>query len=412
MKRAIRRVKSNKVYLITLLSAACVILTAAGIKRFFAHEETEKNVKVGFVYVGDASDAYTYNFMKAYNAIENQFKEHVEINEKYNVAEGKERDAIQELITDGCNIIFTTSYGYGETAKEMAQKYPDVEFCQATCANANEKPKVKNYHTFMGRIYEGRYASGVVAGMKLKELIDNGELEKDEAKIGYVGAYPYAEVISGYTAFFLGIRSVVEDATMTVMYTNSWSDYAAEKKCAEQLIGEGCVVISQHSDTFGPAVACEETEAGKAIYHVGYNQSMADVAPTTYLVGSKIDWEPYILSAVRAVLEEKPIEKTVKGNVNGNDIGSGFDEGWVEMLELNELIAAKGSKEKMEDVIEQLKNGEIEVFKGDYTGINPDDESDIFDLNKGYKENKKCSAPTFNYILKDVITVDTDFTDD
>ena len=240
----------------------------------------------------------------------------------------------------------------------------------------------------------------------LEELIENGVITKEQAKIGYVAAYPYAEVISGYTAFFLGIRSEVKDATMTVMYTNSWSDYAAEKRCAERLIKEGCVVISQHSDTYGPAVACEETEAGKVIYHVGYNQSMADVAPTTYLVGSKINWEPYIVSAVQAVLEDKKIENTVKGNVNGNDIGAGFDEGWVQMLELNELIAAKGSKEKMEAVIKELKKGKIEVFKGDYLGVNPQDETDTYDLKKGYQENKNCSAPTFYYILKDVITVE------
>lgn len=396
----------KKTYLITLLSAFALIMIAAGIKLFFVHEKEEKKIKVGFVYVGDTSDAYTCNFMRTHNAIENQFKDQVKINAKYNVAEGKERIAIKELISEGCNLIFTTSYGYGETAKELAKEYPDVEFCQATCANANEKPKLDNYHTFMGSIYEGRYVSGVIAGMKLKELIENGVITKEQAKIGYVAAYPYAEVISGYTAFFLGIRSQVKDATMTVMYTNSWSDYAAEKRCAERLIKEGCVLISQHSDTYGPAVACEETETGKAIYLVGYNQSMADVAPTTYLVGSRINWEPYIVSAVQAVLEDKKIENTVKGNVNGNDVGAGFDEGWVQMLELNELIAAKGSKEKMEAVIKELKKGKIEVFKGDYLGVNPQDETDTYDLKKGYQENKNCSAPSFYYILKDVIIIE------
>ena len=190
----------KKTYLITLLSAFALIMIATGIKLFFVHEKEEKKIKVGFVYVGDASDAYTCNFMRTHNAIENQFKDQVEINAKYNVAEGKERIAIKELISEGCDIIFTTSYGYGETAKELAKEYPDVEFCQATCANANEKPKLDNYHTFMGSIYEGRYVSGVIAGMKLKELIENGVITKEQAKIGYVAAYPYAEVISGYTA--------------------------------------------------------------------------------------------------------------------------------------------------------------------------------------------------------------------
>jgi basic membrane lipoprotein Med (substrate-binding protein (PBP1-ABC) superfamily) len=137
----------------------------------------------------------------------------------YNVAEGTEGEYLQGLVDAGCDIIFSTSYNYGITTKEFAQRYPDIEFCMATCSNANEEPYLENYHTFMGAIYEGRYASGVAAGMKLKELLDSGVITAEQARIGYVGAYPYAEVISGYTAFLLGVRSVVEDAVMTVKYT-------------------------------------------------------------------------------------------------------------------------------------------------------------------------------------------------
>ena len=162
----------------------------------------------------------------------------------------------------GCDLIFTTSYNYGTVTKEFAEKYPGIEFCMATCANANEEPVLKNYHTFMGKIYQGRYTAGVAAGMKMKELIKEGVITEQQAKIGYVAAYPYAEVISGYTAFLLGVRSVVPDAVMTVRYTNKWNDYRTEKKYAKGLIDEGCVIISQHSDTAGPATACEETAAG------------------------------------------------------------------------------------------------------------------------------------------------------
>ena len=239
--------------------------------------------------------------------------------------------------------------------KKLAEKYPDIEFCMATCSNANEEPRLENYHTFMGAIYQGRYTAGVAAGMKLQELIDNGTITKEQAKIGYVAAYPYAEVISGYTAFLLGVRSIVPDVVMSVRYTNNWNDYLTEKKYAKEFIDEGCVIISQHSDTTGPATACEATDSDTPVYIVSYNESMANVAPTTYLTGCKINWEPYVTGVVESVLKDKKIEENVKGNVVGNDMGAGFEEGWVEMLELNELVAAKGTKAKMQEVINGFK---------------------------------------------------------
>ena len=193
---------------------------------------------------------------------------------------------------------------------------------------------------------------------------------------------------------------------MTVKYTNSWNDYMLEKKYAEQLIKEGCVIISQHSDTAGPAVACEQTDSSQIVYLVAYNQSMADVAPTTYLTGCKINWEPYVLAAVYAVLSDKKIEECVIGDVYGQDAGAGFDEGWVEMLELNRVIATIGTQKKIDETIEAFRHGRINVFQGDYIGVNPYDESDTYDLSQGYQENANSSAPTFNYVLKDVITIE------
>ena len=233
-----------------------------------------------------------------------------------------------------------------------------------------------------------------------------GAETKEQAKIGYVAAYPYAEVISGYTAFLLGVRSVVPDAVMTVRYTNKWNDYRTEKKYAKDLIDEGCVIISQHSDTAGPATACEETAAGTPVYLVSYNQSMEDVAPTTYLTGCKINWEPYMMGAVDAVLNDRVIEKSIKGTVNGNDIGAGFEEDWVQMLELNEITAADGTVEKMQKVIRQFEQGKLDVFRGDYVGADPDDPDDTYDLNQGYTENEFASAPSFHYVLKDVIRIE------
>lgn len=394
----------KKVYLVTLCTCLVVIaLVSASV--YFLRDE-EKEITVGFVYVGDASTAYTSNFIDAQETIQTKYGDQVKVIALNNVAEGTESEYLQQLVDAGCDLIFTTSYNYGTVTKEFAEKYPGIEFCMATCANANEEPVLKNYHTFMGKIYQGRYTAGVAAGMKMKELIKEGVITEQQAKIGYVAAYPYAEVISGYTAFFLGVRSIVPEAEMTVKYTNTWGSYALEKKYATQLINEGCVIISQHSDTTGPAVACEEVKGKHVVYHVGYNQSMADVAPTTYLTGCRINWEPYISAAVEAVLSEKDIESSLDANINGNDAGAGFDQSWVQMLEVNELIAAPGTKEKVEKLIGSFKKKEINVFQGDYTGVDPDNKEDVISLKEGYQENEKSSAPTFHYVLRDVIHVE------
>lgn len=400
------KTEMKQIYKITLVSALAVLILAYGIHFVLWGKETNRTMKAGFVYVGDTSTAYTNNFVQAQEAIQKQYGGQVETIAKYNVSEENAEEALKELVEEGCELIFTTSYGYGEKTKEYAQAYPEIQFCQATCSNANEEPVLKNYHTFMGNIYQGRYISGVVAGMKLQELIEDGEITPEQAKVGYIGAYSCAEVISGYTAFFLGIRSVVPEATMTVRYTNTWGNHLLEKECAKNLIDEGCVIISQHSDTAGPAVACEETERSQVVYYVSYNESMRDLAPTTYLTGSKINWGVYMTEAVDAVLSGKEIEKCVKGNINGNDVGAGFENGWVRMLEINEFTAAKGTQERVEELIRKFKQNRIQVFQGDYTGINPDDPSDTIDLKEAFCENEKSSAPTFGYILKDVIVIE------
>ena len=191
---------------------------------------------------------------------------------------------------------------------------------------------------------------------------------------------------------------------MRVRYTSAWNSYNKEKACARKLIEEGCVVISHHTDTIGPAVACEEAGAGRRVFHVGYHQSMIDVAPTTSLISTRVDWSVYVTEAVEAVLEGREIEKHVQGRVHGNDICAGFDQGWVAMTELNRQIAAYGTEERMNKTIEALRKGAIDVFKGDYTGVDRDDPGDTIDLNQGYKENEKVYWPTFHYVLRDVVT--------
>ncbi len=348
-------------------------------------------MKVGYIYIGDDSQAYTGNFIAAQTAIEEQFGSAVQSIAKYNIAEDAVESPLRELCEAGCGIIFTTSFGYGETTKEIAQEYPAIQFCQATCADAAAEPVVANYHNYMGEIYQGRYVAGIVAGMKLAEL------GVKAPKIGYVAAFPYAEVISGYTAFFLGVRSLVADATMEVMYANSWGDYDTEKTMATAMIEDGCTMISQHSDTEGPAEACEAAAAnGTQVFCVAYNQDMTDIAPNTCLISSRIDWAPYETAAVQSAMDGTEIKV---------DDWAGFDKGWVAMTDLNTAIAAAGTQDAIDKTIEGFKAGSIDVFKGDYTGTNPYDATDTIDLNKGFTENATQSAPAFAYVLDKVITV-------
>lgn len=351
------------------------------------------------MYIGDETEAYTANFIAAENAIADTYGDKVECIAKYNVAEDAVEDPVRELCDTGCGIIFTTSFGYGATVKELAAEYPDIQFCQATCADAAEEPVVSNYHNYMGEIYQGRYVAGIVAGMKLQEMIDNGTITADQAKIGYVAAFDYAEVISGYTAFLMGVRSIVPDATMEVQYAGTWGDFDTEKTMATALIEDGCVIISQHSDTEGPAKACEDAHAkGTEVYCVSYNQDMTDVAPNTCLISSRQDYAPYEVAAVQAVMDgtELPVDQH-----------AGFDEGWVAMTPLNTAIAAEGTQEKIDEVEASFKDHSLkatDVFKGPYTATNPYTNETI-DLTDGFEENATQSAPAFGYVINDIITI-------
>lgn len=400
--------RQHHVTIVSVVTVIAMVLFSFFVKAGTVRQQALRKIKVGFIYDGDVATPYTANFMRAEEALHIELGDAVETESFTNVRANDAEDFIRQLVNDGCQMVFTNSFGYSETAKKMATEFPNVTFCQATGVNANEDPVLPNYHTFMGEIYEGRYIAGIVAGMKLQDLIHDGSTKENEAVVGYVGAYPYAEVISGYTAFFLGVRSIVPTATMKVVYTYTWNDYHLEREYAKKLIDEGCVMISQHSDTIGPAVACEEAKTnGKTVYHVGYNQSMISVAPTTSLVSSRINWNPYIVGAVEALMAGEQIEESVPGHVHGNDIGAGFEKDWVQIMELNDAIASPHAESSIEKLIEDFKSkNPPQVFKGNYIGVNPEDPSDTIDLSQGYTENETTSAPQFYYVLQDVIEIE------
>lgn len=378
-----------------------VILLAVMIKNGDYSQNPDRNITVGFVYIGDESTSYSYNFIKAQENAREKYGDKINIISKYNVDGENIEETLNELVMSECDLIFSTSYEYQDVCKRLAGKYPHVQFCQAAGDNANRDVILENYHNFAGTFYQGRYVSGVVSGMKLKEMLEQKKITLNQIKIGYIGSYPYAEVISGYTAFILGVRSVVPTATMTVTYTNTWSDFMQEKELAEQLIGDGCILIAQHCDTIGPAVAC--VESSQEVYHVGYSQSMIEIAPSSSLIGCRIVWDPYVDSAIEAVISNMKIEENIEGYVFKQDAWSGFENGWMDMLELNEAIAAEGSKEKVEDLVHEFIKGDVKVFYGDYIGVSIDDKNDKVDLHTEYIENETSSAATFHYILEDVI---------
>ncbi len=395
----------KRVYIVTALTCAVILAAFLGLFRLLNLSGGRDSLTIGFIYDNDESTPYTYNFSLAKDAVEKKYGEKVKIYSCSNVLDDEMEEPLRDLAGKGCDIIFFN--GYSELVMKLAPEYPKTEFCQTSYMDMNGVTVPENYHTFKGEAYQGRYVSGIAAGMKIKELTDNNIISADQAMVGFVAAFPTPEVISGYTAFLLGVRSVVPQAVMKVRYTGTWSSYAQEKTAAEGLIEEGCVIISQHTDTIGPAIACEEGSETSPVYFVGYNQSMSEVAPSTSLVTARICWEPYVVTAVDALMANKKIESVVTGRIHEHDISAGFEKGWVEMVDLNQQAAAPGTEKAMNDAIEQFKRGNTGmVFKGDYTGVNPEDPSDTIDLRNGYIENEYSSYPLFHYILSDIITVE------
>lgn len=393
----------NKKHILCIITSAVICMAAL---IFSVITKTETGVlKIGFIFPGDGVTPYTENFMDAMDSLVKEYGDSIECVARYNVSDAQMEEFLDELIAEECNYIIAADNGYETKIKEAAAVYPDIEFCVPLGDNANEGEVLSNYHTCSGTIYQGRYVCGVVAGEKLREMIEDGTITPEQAKLGYVATYSDAQSISGYTAFYLGVQSVVPEVSMLVKYTYEWADYYKEKQAAEELIKEGCVIISQHSDTAGPAAACEASTRQVPVYHVGYNLSMTDVAPTSSLISCSVDYSYYFIQSVSALLRGKKIESCIDGVINGQDAMAGLKEGWVRILDVNRAILPEDIDGIINDTVKKLENGTIQVFSGPFTGVNPNDKEDTVDLSVPYIENEKSSAPTFRYILKDVIRI-------
>ena len=336
--------------LLALLLAALMVFALVGCGNNEDQQGEEKAVKIGFIFLHDENSTYDKNFMDAANAA----KEALGLTDeqvmfKVNIPEGNEcYEAAAELVEAGCNIVFADSFGHEDFMIQAAKEFPDVMFCHATGTKAHTE-NLPNFYNAFASIYEGRYLAGVAAGLKLNDMIEKGDITAEAAKIGYVGAFPYAEVKSGYTSFYLGARSICPTAVMEVKYTNSWFDIAKEKETANALIADGCVLISQHADSEGAPKACEEAK----VPNVAYNLDTREWGPNSALISSKINWEPYFEHIVKAVENSTAIEQ---------DFCKGLADGSVEILGLNDAVAAPGTAEKLEEVKKDIIDGNIKVF--------------------------------------------------
>ncbi len=368
--------------------------------------EAASSIKVGLICIGDANDqGYTYNFIRATELVtENMAAEGVAVEWviKFNVSEGgtEPQDAAIELAEEGCELIIANSFGFEPTILNITADYPDIEFVCCTNLGSTFDDQA-NTHNAFADIYEGRYLAGVVSGLKLQQLIDSGEITEEEAVIGYVAAFPFSEVISGYTSFYLGARSVCPTATMKVQYVSTWSDPTQEANAAQALIDQGAVLISQHSDTTTPAT----TAQSNGVYHTGYNNDMIPVAPDASLTACTINWNVYFEFIIHAILNGEEIPQ---------DWTAGINEGAVSLTTINETIAAPGTMEKVEEVKAGLADGTIEVFAGPWTGTGTAygaDAPDTMTMAEGefYSEsdveNGGTSAPTFYWVIEGIETL-------
>lgn len=399
--------------LIALLLAAAMLLCFAGCGTKDTNSGSDASeLKVGFIFLHDEQSTYDKNFMDAAKAACEEMN--VGYVQKTQIPESKDcYDAAVELVeVEGCDIIFADSFGHESFLLDAAKKYPDVQFCHATGTQAHTAG-VANFHNAFASIYEGRYLAGIAAGMKLNEMIDAGTITAEKAKMGYVGAFTYAEVMSGYTSFYLGAKSVCPSVTMDVKFTGSWYDEQKEKEAAQALIAGGCVLISQHADSMGAPTACETAK----VPNISYNGSTLAACPNTFIVSSRIDWTPYFKYMIGCVKDGKAIDTDWTGTIA---------TGSVVLTDVNEKAAAAGTADKIKEAKAKLVDGSLNVFdtanftvKGEklasyMADVNTDAnfEKDTEVVKDGiFEESKYRSAPYFDVEIDGITLLDRNYGD-
>lgn len=310
------------------------------------------DLKIGVILVHDENSGYDLAHIEGIkSAVAKLGVREDQVIFKYNIPEDETcYDTAVDLAEQGCQIVISDSFGHQSHMMAAAAEYPKVIFVAATGDTAALEPVV-NVANIFPYTFQSRYVSGVVAGMKLKELMGAGKAS--DPYVGYVGAFPYAEVVSGYTAFFLGIRSIVPEAHMDVQYTNSWYDPVAESEAANAMISKGCVIIGQHADSTGaPSAIQAAKDSGKTAFSIGYNIDMLSVAPSAALTSAQNNW---------AALYTPTINRMITGEAMPSDLALGYADDAVMISALGPSCAA-GTAEKVAEVIAALKNGTLHVF--------------------------------------------------
>lgn len=381
----------KKITAMLLCLAMLFAFAGCGTKDTGSDSKTGKSdLKVGFIYLHDENSTYDKNFIEEAKAACDEMG--VEYIEKVNIPESDAcTEAALDLVDKGCKLIFADSFGHESFLLEAAKKNPDVQFCHATGTQAHTA-KLANFHNAFASIYEGRYLAGVAAGMKLNEMIANGteingkKVTAENAKMGYVGAYTYAEVISGYTSFYLGAKSVCPTVTMEVQFTGSWYNEAKEKEAATKLINNGCVLISQHADSMGAPTACETSK----VPNVSYNGSTVEACPNTFIVSSRINWRPYFKYIIGCVKD---------GNTIDTDWTGTIATGSVELSDINDKAAAKDTKAKLDEVKKNLEDGKTKVFDVKNFTVTVDDKT-----NKDAKVDADKHLTSYKVEEQEVVT--------
>jgi basic membrane protein A len=372
--------------------------------------------KVGFICLHDENSTYDKNFIEgALAACEAAGLTDEQVIFKKQIPESNDcYVAAKDLVDQGCDVIFANSFGHEDYIIQAAKEFPDVQFCHATGTKAHTE-NIPNYQNAFASIYEGRYLAGIAAGMKLNEMIANEEITAEEAVMGYVGAYTYAEVMSGYTSFYLGAKSVCPSVTMKVTFTGSWYDEAKERAAAEMLINEkNCVLISQHADSMGAPTACETA----GVPNVSYNGSTLSACPNTFIVSSRINWEPYFTYM---------IEKAQKGEDIMTDYTGTLETGSVVLTDVNTAVAAEGTADAIAAAKAKLISGELKVFdvaKDNFITVNGEKlttykadvnsdaafEKDTEVIANGvFEESKHRSAPYFDIEIDGIELLDRNY---
>ncbi len=402
----------------TFKKIAVMVIAAAMVFGMFAvmgntQTKADEGIVAGLICLHDENSTYDLNFINGFRQAceERGLVEGETYFITTNIPEGQEcYEEALNMVDRGCNFVFADSFGHEDYMIQAAQEVPEVQFCHATGTKAHTQG-LDNYQNAFASIYEGRFLAGVAAGMKLNEMIEKGDIKKEDAKIGYIGAYTYAEVVSGYTSFFLGARHICPSATMEVTFTGSWYDETAEKEAATKLIDGGCVLISQHADSMGAPTACEKA----GVPDVSYNGSTVDACPNTFIVSSRIDWAPYYEYAIGAAAKGEAIDTDWTGTLQTNS---------VQLTEVNEQAAAEGTQEKIDEIKAQLESGELHVFdtaaftvedkaldsyKADVdTDANYEPDTEV--ISDGYfHESEYRSAPYFDLQIDGIKLLDTKF---